>query len=383
MDMNTFLKRSIKEYRQQIDLKTEFTRRNKQLAALFDQPGLLERRDLPAELRDRKFVFLLLIAPLTEVAWANGRVTNREMDAIMQVADAYRIIEDESAFCELMGSLLTRPSLKSVARVWKNLQTLMSSMTDEECEILNSTLLLQTQFVALQSSNNLMSLLRGERICRDEEIVLQRFAAELKKARPERREEKADLSTKQAAAMTAAPVKKAIVTKQSVKMGITYPPKPRQKQQKISSSLYPVKVSGESSVAKEMDALLPLVPLVKVAWAEGRVTKKERQVIFEAAAKMGIVPGTFSYTRLNDWLELDPTEDFYDQSFANLRKNWAGLNPEEKNRRHFELLDRCTMVAEASGGSEKFAAGGARISDEEITAVKHIAKKLNQRAELS
>jgi hypothetical protein len=292
-------------------------------------------------------------------------------------------VEKEPAFCELMGSLLARPSMKAVTRVWNNLRLLMSNMTNEECEILISGLRAQSRFVAYQSSNNLMSLLRGERVCRDEEIVLERIDAELNRALIKKREEKSAEAKMPFASISPAEAvapAEATTLVPSVKIG-KRPPKPRQQRVVLSSK--PSKDgrrNGRLTVGKEMDALLPLVPLVKVAWAEGRVTKREKQVIFEAASKMGIVPGTSQYDRLNEWLDLHPTEDFYNQSLADLQKKWAALSSEEKDQRRFELLDRCTMVAEASGGTEKFAAGGVRISDEEIAAVKHIAKKLNQRA---
>jgi hypothetical protein len=41
------------------------------------------------------------------------------------------------------------------------------------------------------------------------------------------------------------------------------------------------------------------------------------------------------------------------------------------------LISQCTLVAEVSGGDSNFPAGGKRICDEEITAVKQIARILS------
>ena len=123
--------------------------------------------------------------------------------------------------------------------------------------------------------------------------------------------------------------------------------------------------------------LIPLVPLVKTAWAEGRVTRRERHLIFEAAARMDIKPGTSAHRRLTEWLELHPTAEFYEHALDILQMRWKTLDADEVNRHRFDLLSDCTRVAEASGGTKSFASGGAKICDEEIAVVKHIAKKLN------
>jgi len=140
---------------------------------------------------------------------------------------------------------------------------------------------------------------------------------------------------------------------------------------------------GESELEARLDdyaKLVPLVPLVKTAWAEGRVTRRERHLVFEAAARMGVKPGSAAHTRLAEWLELHPTEEFYERSFEVLHGRWQTLDADEKSRRKFDLISDCTRIAEASGGAKEFPSGGAKICDEEIAVVKHIARKLDQTA---
>lgn len=129
--------------------------------------------------------------------------------------------------------------------------------------------------------------------------------------------------------------------------------------------------------APNFEKLLPLVPLIKVAWAEGRITNRERKIVFAAARRLGIAPGTDSFQTLNDWLELHPTDDFYNESFEYLKSSWEHLNAEDKTLRRLDILSDCALIAEASGGTSKFPAGGARICDEELAAVKQIAEELN------
>jgi hypothetical protein len=125
------------------------------------------------------------------------------------------------------------------------------------------------------------------------------------------------------------------------------------------------------------EKLMRLVPLVKVAWADGRVTRRERQLVMEIAARDGIAPKSEAFTWLENWLQLHPSEEFYDRAMEKLRLFWQGLEPEERDQRKFDLIADCADVAAVSGGNSSFAGGGARVCDEEIAVVKNIARKLN------
>src|SRR5262249_23926806 len=51
---------------------------------------------------------------------------------------------------------------------------------------------------------------------------------------------------------------------------------------------------------------LSLVPLVEVAWADGRVERREREAILAAAIEHGIEPGSPSREMLESWLDAPP-----------------------------------------------------------------------------
>jgi hypothetical protein len=59
-----------------------------------------------------------------------------------------------------------------------------------------------------------------------------------------------------------------------------------------------------------------------------------------------------------------------------LKEDWNELDSEVRSLRKLDLLSDCALIAEASGGNSEFPGGGPRVCDEEIFAVKQIARKL-------
>ena len=58
-------------------------------------------------------------------------------------------------------------------------------------------------------------------------------------------------------------------------------------------------------------SLLPLVPIVQVAWAEGGVSENERKLIVEFARGRNIPEGSPADQQLSTWLEQRPSEDVF------------------------------------------------------------------------
>jgi hypothetical protein len=58
----------------------------------------------------------------------------------------------------------------------------------------------------------------------------------------------------------------------------------------------------------ETVSLLPFVPLIEVAWAEGGVTPAERELIVKLARARGIDGNSAADRRLNEWLSSRPDE---------------------------------------------------------------------------
>ena len=58
-------------------------------------------------------------------------------------------------------------------------------------------------------------------------------------------------------------------------------------------------------------SLLPLVPLVQVAWSEGGISPAERTMILDLATQRGLAAGTPGHARLVEWLDTRPSEDTF------------------------------------------------------------------------
>ncbi len=119
-----------------------------------------------------------------------------------------------------------------------------------------------------------------------------------------------------------------------------------------------------------VERLLHLVPLVQVAWAEGVVTKQERERIFEVARLRGVVEGTAAYEQLSGWLEKRPTEEFFEKTLRIIGHLIQSLSPEEQAASRNDLVSYCRSVAAASGGILGL---GRKISDSEQAVLERIA----------
>jgi hypothetical protein len=113
-----------------------------------------------------------------------------------------------------------------------------------------------------------------------------------------------------------------------------------------------------------------------VAWADNSVSRQEREMILEAALLHGVEKDSAAYNQLTGWLENRPSDQFFENTLrvigtflANAPKS-AGT-PDQRG-----LLDKCTRVAEASGGILGF---GNKISAEEQALLQRITQALQKK----
>ena len=106
----------------------------------------------------------------------------------------------------------------------------------------------------------------------------------------------------------------------------------------------------ELGISSETVAALELVPLVQVAWADGRVDPEEKEALLKAAAAAGVDEGSASYEMLEGWLREPPGEEM----LSAWREYVAGLaaNCSEGSREALKAvtLGRAEEIAEAAGG---------------------------------
>jgi hypothetical protein len=118
--------------------------------------------------------------------------------------------------------------------------------------------------------------------------------------------------------------------------------------------------------------LLDLVPLVQVAWAEGRVSDQERTRLVQMARARGIEEHSVADQQLADWLRARPSNDFLDRSLQVIVAMLHALPSPERDSNQQQLLEWSRSIAAASGG----VLGFGRISPEEEAVLADIRERL-------
>jgi hypothetical protein len=121
-------------------------------------------------------------------------------------------------------------------------------------------------------------------------------------------------------------------------------------------------------------SLLPLVPVVQVAWAEGGVTKQEFDQVLQLAAARGIAEGSPAHRQLIDWLGTCPSPAVFAGAGRLIRAMLdAGSGTVDVTAD--ELVAYCEQIAGLSGGMFGFG----RVSAEERALLTQIAADLKAR----
>jgi len=119
--------------------------------------------------------------------------------------------------------------------------------------------------------------------------------------------------------------------------------------------------------------LLPFMPLVQIAWAEGGVSDAERQLIVKLARSRGIVEGSAADQQLSAWLASRPDAQVFTQATRLIRAMLTSSAPTGLTAD--DLVTYCESIAAASGG----VFGLKRISAEERALISTIASELKAR----
>jgi tellurite resistance protein len=125
----------------------------------------------------------------------------------------------------------------------------------------------------------------------------------------------------------------------------------------------------------ETVALLPLVPILQVAWAEGGVSPEERKMILEVARTRGIVAESAADRQLADWLAHKPPQDVFIRAGRLISAMLAAHSGEAGALTADDLVKHAESIAAASGGIF----GMNKISKEERAAIAQIQAALRGR----
>lgn len=120
----------------------------------------------------------------------------------------------------------------------------------------------------------------------------------------------------------------------------------------------------------ETVVLLPLVPIVQMAWAEGGVSAAERALIVKLARARGIEEGSAADRMLTAWLDDRPGEHVFVHATRLIRAMLE--SPEQHDLTAADLVRHCEAIAAASGG----VFGINRVSPEERQLLATLAEQL-------
>ena len=122
--------------------------------------------------------------------------------------------------------------------------------------------------------------------------------------------------------------------------------------------------------------LLPLMPLVQMAWAEGGVSDAERQLIVKLARSRGVVEGSAADRQLSAWLANRPDAQVFTRATRLIRAMLASPASSPTDLSADDLVKYCEGIAAASGGI----LGINRVSAEERALLSSIAANLKAKS---
>jgi len=131
----------------------------------------------------------------------------------------------------------------------------------------------------------------------------------------------------------------------------------------------------ELGIGPDSWSALSVVPLVEVAWADGKVEAKERTAVLAGAEANGVSAGSPAHQLLENWLARRPD--------ARLLQAWgeyivvltAELSESERNQLAKQILGRARSVAEAVGGVLGL---GKKVTAEEEVVLQELGKAFDR-----
>lgn len=125
----------------------------------------------------------------------------------------------------------------------------------------------------------------------------------------------------------------------------------------------------------ETIGLLPLLPLVQVAWAEGGVTAPERNAVNALARARGIGEGSAADRQLAGWLTSRPDDQVFARATRLIGAILEAQGAEPGALTADDLVRYCESIAGASGG----VFGLKKISGDERALIATLAADLKRR----
>lgn len=95
---------------------------------------------------------------------------------------------------------------------------------------------------------------------------------------------------------------------------------------------------------------LSLIPLISIAWADGRLELAEREAVLAAAAESGVTRGSASYELLSSWLQTQPGPQLLATWKSYVQAIREKLDSTARMQMKNTILNRAQQVAQSAGG---------------------------------
>jgi len=119
---------------------------------------------------------------------------------------------------------------------------------------------------------------------------------------------------------------------------------------------------------------LALVPLIEVAWADGKLEPKERDAVLAAAGEHGVAPDSPGHALLESMLTRRPDAAVFAAWATYVTELAASVRAEDREAMRVRLVERARKVAKSAGGL--LGIGG--ISDAEQRVIANLEKPFEQ-----
>jgi tellurite resistance protein len=116
--------------------------------------------------------------------------------------------------------------------------------------------------------------------------------------------------------------------------------------------------------------LLHLMPVIYIAWADGKMRDKERRGILEVARLAGISEGSKADERLGNLIESAPSDEVWEASFLAIQAVLRAGDKEKVEHMRKNVLSYCESIASLSKGLfglELLGTGAERAALERVT----------------
>jgi len=111
-----------------------------------------------------------------------------------------------------------------------------------------------------------------------------------------------------------------------------------------------LKTLQELGFTPETIAVLPFVPIVQMAWAEGGITSAERDLIVTLARERGIDAGSAADALLADWMARRPSDALFAHATRLVRAMLDAGEAQASAWSADDLIKYAESIAAASGG---------------------------------